>query len=62
MKNNCVIYPRFSSYGQNEQSIESQIRTCKEYAECKGLNVINSYPEKAKTGTNAHRPAFQQLI
>ena len=31
--NNCVIYPRFSSYGQNEQSIEGQIRICKEFAE-----------------------------
>lgn len=32
---NCVIYARFSSYGQNEQSIEVQVRICKETAEKK---------------------------
>ena len=32
---NCVIYARFSSHGQNEQSIEAQVRICKEYAEIK---------------------------
>ena len=59
---NCVIYPRFSSHGQNEQSIEAQIRICKEFAKSKGLNVVNIYPEKAKTGTNDNRPAFQRMI
>lgn len=59
---NCVIYARFSSYGQNEQSIEAQIRICKEFAENKGLNIINLYSDKAKTGTNAARPAFQRMI
>ena len=49
---NCVIYARFSSYGQNEQSIEGQIRICKEFAESKGFNVVNIYPDRARTGTN----------
>ncbi len=62
MNNNCVIYPRFSSHGQNEQSIEAQVRICKEYTESKGLNFINIYPEKARTGTNDNRPAFQQMM
>ena len=57
-----TIYPRYSSSGQNEQSIEAQVRICKEFAESKGLNVINIYPEKARTGTNDHRPAFQKMI
>ncbi len=59
---NCVIYARFSSYGQNEQSIEAQVRICKEQAESKGLKVINIYPDKARTGTNDSRPAFQKMI
>ncbi|MDE6946345.1 MAG: recombinase family protein [Anaeroplasmataceae bacterium] len=62
MNNNCVIYARFSSHGQNEQSIEAQVRICKEFAEGRGLNVINIYPEKARTGTNDNRPAFQKMI
>lgn len=28
-----VIYARFSSHGQNEQSIEAQIRICSEFAD-----------------------------
>lgn len=58
----CVIYARFSSYGQNEQSIEAQVRICKEFAENKGYKVINIYPDKARTGTNDARPAFQRMI
>ena len=37
----CVIYARFSSHGQNEQSIEAQVRICKEFAESKGLKNQN---------------------
>lgn len=46
---NCVIYARFSSHGQNEQSIEAQVRICKEYAENKGFDVVNLYTDKART-------------
>lgn len=58
----AVIYARFSSHGQNEQSIEAQVRICKEYAESKNLKVINIYPDKARTGTNDARPSFQRMI
>jgi len=60
--NSCVIYARFSSYGQNEQSIESQVRTCKEYADRCGMNVVGLYSDKAKTGTNDKRPDFQRMM
>jgi DNA invertase Pin-like site-specific DNA recombinase len=60
--NNAVIYARFSSAGQNEQSIETQIKTCKEIAEQKGFKIINTYSDKARTGTNDDRPAFQRMI
>ena len=59
---NAVIYARFSSQGQNEQSIESQIRICREYAENQGYNVVKVYDDKARTGTNDSRPSFQQMI
>ena len=58
----CVIYARFSSRGQNEQSIDGQVRICKEYAEKNDLNIVNIYTDKARTGTNDARPAFQQMI
>lgn len=54
---NGIIYARFSSQSQNEQSIEAQIRICSEFAENKGIKIVNVYSDKAKTGTNTDRPA-----
>jgi DNA invertase Pin-like site-specific DNA recombinase len=59
---NAVIYARYSSAGQTEQSIEGQIRVCKEYAKTNGYNVIGEYIDRAKTGTNDNRPQFQEMI
>lgn len=59
---NAVIYARFSSQGQNEQTIDGQIRICREYAENLGYNVINIYADKARSGTNDHRKEFQRMI
>lgn len=59
---NAVIYARFSSHSQTEQSIEGQLRVCKEFAERNKLNIINEYIDRATTGTNDNRPQFQQMI
>ena len=40
---NAVIYARYSSDNQREESIEGQLRECKDYAEKQGMNVIQSY-------------------
>ena len=40
---NAVIYARYSSDKQTEQSIEGQLRVCKEYAEHEGLTIIGEY-------------------
>ena len=47
--NNAVIYARYSSQGQNEQTIEGQLRVCKEFAESKGLRIVKTYIDKAKS-------------
>ena len=60
--NNAVIYARFSSHGQNEQTIEGQVRICKEFAEQRGFTVVKTYFDKAKTGTNDNRPDFQRMV
>lgn len=59
---NAIIYARYSSERQNEQSIESQLRVCNEYAQRNGLNVVDSYIDKAMTGTNDNRPSFQRML
>jgi len=59
---NAIIYARYSSTGQNEQSIEGQVRICREFAENKGFTVVKTYIDKAKTGTNDNRPDFQKMV
>ncbi len=59
---NAVIYARYSSQGQNEQSIEGQVRICTEYAQSKGFTVVKTYMDRARTGTNDNRPDFQKMI
>lgn len=58
----AVIYARYSSEKQNEQSIEGQLRICNQYAEANGLTILDTYIDRAMTGTNDHRPAFQQML
>lgn len=59
---NAVIYARFSSSKQQEQSIDGQLRYCHEYAERHGFKVVGEYCDRAITGTTDRRPAFQQMI
>lgn len=60
---NAVIYARFSSYNQTERSIEGQLEDCMSYAERNGYNVIKSYIDRAKSGTEAeNRADFQKMI
>ena len=59
---NVVIYARYSSHNQTEQSIEGQLKVCYEYAERNGYTVINEYIDRALTGKNANRPSFQKMI
>ena len=61
-KINAVIYARYSSDRQNEQSIEGQIEICKKYAEQNGYNIINEYADRACSGKNFDRPQFQKMI
>ena len=58
----AVIYSRYSSYNQNEKSIEGQLRVCQDYAERNGILILNTYIDRAMTGTNDNRPDFQKMI
>ena len=44
---NVVIYARFSSHAQNEQSIEGQLKICYDFANQKGYKVIGEYIDRA---------------
>ncbi len=59
---NAVIYARYSSDKQTEQSIEGQLRYCYDYAKLHGYNVVGEYIDRATSGTNDNRPEFQRMI
>lgn len=44
----AVIYARFSSDMQREESIDAQVRACTAYAQSKGYNIIDTYIDEAK--------------
>ena len=58
----AVIYARYSSERQNDQSIEGQLRICNQYAKDNDINIVDTYIDKAMTGTNDQRAAFQQML
>lgn len=58
----AVVYARFSSAKQHETSIEGQIAAAQKYAAEKGYTIIREYCDRAKTGTNDNREAFQQML
>ena len=59
---NAVIYARFSSHAQNEQSIEGQLAECYAFAERSNLQITHEYIDRALTGTSDKRPEFLQMI
>ena len=59
---NGVIYARYSSDSQREESIEGQIRECKEFAERNCINIIDIYIDRALSAKTDNRPSFQQMI
>lgn len=62
MKKRVVIYARFSSHSQTEQSIEGQLRECYEYAKRQDLLVVAEYIDRALTSTTDKRPEFLRMI
>ena len=58
----AVIYARYSSDNQREESIEGQIRECTAYAEKNDLTVVKHYIDRAISAKTDNRPEFQQMI
>ncbi len=58
----AVIYARYSSDSQTEQSIEGQLRVCQQYAKNNDILIVDTYVDRAMTGTNDARPDFQRMI
>lgn len=59
---NAVIYARYSSHNQTENSIEAQVKAARRYAHTHKYNVIDVFADRAKTGTNDNREEFQRML
>ena len=58
----AVIYARYSSDNQREESIEGQIRECTAYAEKNGITIVKHYIDRAISAKTDNRPEFQRMI
>lgn len=58
----AVIYARYSSHNQREESIEGQLHDCYEYARRYDIDVVGEYIDRAISGTTDDRPDFQRMI
>lgn len=60
--NRAVIYARFSSTKQREESIEGQIRECTAFAEYRNFKIVGTYIDRAISGRSDHRPDFKRMV
>ena len=58
----AVLYARFSSDNQREESIDAQLRAMHEYCQRNGIMVIREYCDRARSATTDDRPEFLAMI
>lgn len=58
----AVVYARYSSHGQREESIEGQLRDGYDYAKRNGIRIVHEYIDRARPGKTDDRPDFQRMI
>ena len=58
----AVVYARYSCDNQTEQSIEGQLRVCQEFAKNNQILIVDTYIDRAMTGTNDNRPDFKRML
>lgn len=59
---NAVIYARYSSDNQREESIEGQLRECTAYCQKNDITIVGSYIDRALSAKTDNRPEFQRMI
>lgn len=60
----ACLYLRYSSASQTEQSIEGQLRVCRDYCERKDINIVATYIDRATSASHniAKRTEFLRMI
>ena len=58
----AVVYARYSSSNQTEQSIEGQMHVCQDFAKRNNIIIVDSYIDRAISGTTDERDSFQRML
>jgi len=58
----AVLYARFSSDNQREESITAQLRAGREYCKHKNYKIMKEYTDEAFSARTDNRPSFQKMI
>ena len=58
----AVVYARYSSHSQSEQSIEGQLSAAHTYADARGYTIIHEYIDRAVSGRTDNREEFQKML
>lgn len=58
----AVVYARYSSQAQKDESIEQQLQVCQRYAQSYGLQIVHVYADRAISGKSDRRPQFLQMV
>ena len=57
-----VIYARYSSDNQREESIDGQLRECQAFARKTDITLLEPYIDRALSAKTDNRPNFQKMI
>ncbi|CUH36607.1 hypothetical protein JSE7799_01221 [Jannaschia seosinensis] len=57
-----AIYARFSTDMQNPNSTRDQIRNCRELADAKGWQVVQTFEDSGISGSKRNRPAYKKML
>ena len=57
-----VIYARYSSESQRDESIDGQLRECMLFAKRQGITILDTYIDRALSAKTDNRPQFQKMI
>lgn len=58
----AVIYARYFSDSQREESIEGQLRECTAYCMKNDITILRTYIDRALSAKTDNRPNFQRMI
>jgi DNA invertase Pin-like site-specific DNA recombinase len=58
----ATLYARVSTNEQRKESIDDQLRECRELCRRHGFDVVAEFCDRARSGNEASRPGYQQLL